>query len=109
MYPDFKQKWIAALRSGEHKQHFRLANDSYGRSPSDPRPVGTDVQARCCLNVGAYALLGERANEMGSVECFELLVGGVKNNSWAYVALIDLNDVKKASFADIANWIEDNL
>lgn len=109
MNKDFKKKWIDALRSGNYKQNYKLANDSYGREINDPRPVGVDVEARCCLNTGAHAILGDRANNMGTLDCFRLLIGNEIDKADIFIRLIEMNDIDKSSFSEIADYIEKNL
>jgi hypothetical protein len=93
--PEFKAKWIAALRSGEFKQcattiHTRKdGHDSY-----------------CCIGVGSMVKNG-RASYNGLDPTID---GGFKNP--LAKVLIDMNDgygVPKKSFPEIADYIEANL
>lgn len=88
MDPELKQKWIAALKSGEYKQ---------GKACLHNEEQGT----YCCLGVlnkvAAYGYPGDNAG-LG-----DELDARVQNQ------LMHMNDSKGYSFEGIANWIEENL
>lgn len=100
--PEFKAKWIAALRSGEYKQGtvhlYNESNDSY-----------------CCLGVACFLHNGIRPKGSGFMPSGEsgytvlpaAINGGLTSNHAAY-RLADMND-RGDSFNEIADWIEENL
>jgi hypothetical protein len=101
--PDFKAKWIAALRSGEYEQVRRhLCLDG----------------KYCCLGVAARVCGIEQdiliANEVleyhftKGCEIPSLLLGDVLQNNIVH-ALVSMNDTQRLSFTEIADWIEENL
>ena len=111
MHKNIKEKWIAALRSGEYKQGRKHLNNN---------------GAYCCLGVLCEVYLEncdepkiEKRAEVG----YDNLVfyggwsaslppevhvwSGLSNLSPAH--LIYLNDTAKKSFAEIADYIEEKL
>lgn len=88
MDPELKQKWIAALKSGEYKQ---------GKARLHDKNAGT----YCCLGVlnevAAYGYPGGNAGL------------GYELPARVQSQLIHMNDSKGYSFEGIANWIEENL
>lgn len=111
-----RDKWVAALRSGKYPQgHGRLS-----------RKTADGTSKFCCLGVLCEVLVDEGLLEREYVkygECYYTrhqkpvtthaylgksvvtLVGEQFNQ---YI-LTHMNDWKKSSFADIANWIEANV
>lgn len=111
MDQDFKKRWVEALRSGKYKQ-------GEGR-------LRTEEDCYCCLGVGCDVLgKGEWVRHKYAE----------KDELWAYksdiletavmpsdlkdavgltaadsASLIRLNDFEKRTFAEIADYIEDNL
>lgn len=91
-----KAKWIAALRSGEFKQH---------------RGGYVGVDAYCCLGVLACIQLGR--DPEGEMECVRLF--STTATLWAQVgddqqeSLVNLNDAEGKTFPEIADYIEANL
>ena len=77
----------------------------------------------CCLGVACHIMgvapkklvgepliigkVGELAKEVGVPE--EIMGGGDYSNNRLVNKLVSLNDVKKASFEQIADWVEKNL
>jgi len=99
MNKEYKDKWVAALRSGEYKQHRHGSNDNlHERTPGG-------VTARCCLNVGAHVVFGADADRMITVVCKANL--GLSSD--ASDRLINMNDKEGKNFNEIADWIEANL
>jgi hypothetical protein len=107
MKSNLKDKWVSALRSGDYRQ---------GRGHLKQKDSDKQV-CYCCLGV-----LAEIA------EPGELIPVGwgfrFRGNSGIYLkdekkflylpekdqrALSNMNDIKKASFFEIANWIEKNI
>ena len=86
MDTEIKQKWVEALRSGKYKQHHgSLFNQSR--------------TAHCCLGV--------LRDVTGSSECWnEFLRESVGEHKRT---LIRMNDEQDKSFAEIADYIEQNL
>lgn len=111
MHPEYKAKWLEALRSGEYKQgRFQLCTRE-GEGEGFLGKVA-EVDLFCCLGVLNEILnLGcsdDEArlwitNKDGSREQLPIL----DNNIQEY--LIHMNDYKGMSFAQIADWIEENL
>lgn len=98
---DFKQKWVAALRSGEYKQGIGFLKTEQGY---------------CCLGV-ACAMLGIPTEglviQKGTVGIPEMLTGhGNSHYNPDFNPLVEklagLNDGGK-SFNEIADYIEANL
>jgi hypothetical protein len=98
MDQEIKDKWIKALRSGEYKQHRGASNDRIGT-------VGAIPAERCCLNVGAHALIGAEANKLLTYQCSDLL--GLDSDQ--EFQLVDMNDSREYTFEQIADWIETNI
>lgn len=118
MKPEWKKKWIDALRSGKYLQ-----------ARGELRREGT-VPAYCCL--GVLCELGVEAGllQRGSLGSYEDLVGRrtsgtILLNSFADTVglpiadvgavadpqstLINMNDEKLYNFSQIADWIEKHL
>jgi len=94
---EVKTKWVAALRSGEYKQHRSVANDKYNTEGA--------VFARCCINVGAHVVVGAEADDMTTVTS----VRALNLDEFTVSHLINMNDRQKKNFNEIADWIEVNL
>lgn len=110
MKPEFKAAWVEALRSGKYKQGqgcLRDAGDEY-----------------CCLGVLADTLppsYGEWEPRDSGMYSFQERVGMLEDtlfNSLFVIpdstantqpALTSMNDDKNLSFAQIADYIEENL
>lgn len=92
--PEFKTKWVDALRSGEFNQG-RYALSSEGRY--------------CCLGVAAMLMLPEGAEDRAAydTDVYEASDNWLKHEQ--IQELIDLNDDQKKDFDQIADWIEANL
>lgn len=102
--PEFKAKWVAALRSGEYKQgvcFLRNARNEF-----------------CCLGI-AVELMGlnwqsnlgdcyghENSDLLGTLTASERESIGLNDD--AHMALFRMNDNGR-SFSEIADWIEANL
>lgn len=97
---DFKQRWVAALRSGEYKQgNFELYNQYTGLF--------------CCLGVaGCVAGASLKAMDLSGVLdsriSSEIPAPLIGFNELTY-ELTHLNDGLGKSFSEIADWIEQNL
>lgn len=108
MNPELKQKWIAALESGEYKQ---------------ARKVLYDGEGYCCLGVlcrvaGATfehsgllfeppVLAGDRLDDGQCLNGGALFRFGIDDNE--QTILIGLNDGRCKSFKEIAAYIRENL
>ena len=105
--PEFKAKWVAALRSGEYKQ-----GQKYLRTKSD---------AYCCLGV-ACKLLPVQWDGSASNNCIQAdgysgvmptqHMTGIGLDEDAQNTLINMNDGAEGrthTFAEIADYIEANL
>lgn len=101
--PEFKKKWIAALRSGEYKQGTGWMY-KYGKY--------------CCLGVaselcgvpakGKVIILDEGYTEEEISKIPQPLRGNSSDNN-VVKYLTSLNDVQRESFFEIADYIEKNL
>lgn len=103
--PDFKAKWVAALRSGEYKQ---------GRS----NLYDSEKDAFCCLGVAgvlngcSLASMDQKSNPVYNSE-YSRVIPGVNipllfdTMSWIS-DIIHMND-NGESFSEIADYIEKNL
>lgn len=87
--PDFKVKWLAALRSGEYAQcRMKLLTE----------------EGYCCLGVAARVA----GYEMNLVSGYAALMDfGLTPTSIR--PLVRKNDTEMLSFAQIADWVEGNL
>lgn len=100
MNAEIKQKWIAALRSGEYEQgHRQLA---VARKAEQP-------YLYCCLGV-----LCEVMNYHPNPSEFEAylpttIAGEAEVGSQDEETLVRLNDRERKTFSEIAEWIEANL
>lgn len=111
--PEFKGRWVAALRSGNYKQgqgRLRRADDTY-----------------CCLGVACD--VSGRGEWMLSEGAYEYVLSTFKRSFMAVPTVLAeeigleisldagdpqrvlwrLNDTEGRSFAEIADWIEENL
>lgn len=93
---EFKDKWIAALRSGEYTQCIGRLHDDGGH---------------CCLGV-AEIISGAKSQDTGVLigefpEAIQFKTK-VKRDENVSLTLTEMNDSGK-SFPEIADWIEANL
>ena len=106
MNPQVKAKWVAALRSGEYKQ---------GR-----RQLRTKNNRFCCLGVLCNIHAQEHpriAAEQKSPTLYMGVCGTLPAEvvEWAVMPayiegqLVDMNDLSKMNFKQIADWVEKNL
>ena len=108
MNAEMKAKWVEALRSGRYGQAQEELTDWAGNF--------------CCLGVlcdvsGAgkwvgdeYVVTDEWGSEYGdSGEVPEPLRDQLGLSGRAQAHLVDMNDTDKATFTQIADWIEANL
>lgn len=97
-----KDKWVAALRSGEYKQGKGYLHENSSNT-------------YCCLGVLCETLEFERIEGCGQIsyyidsngEYFNANLYDTYNIEENY--LIDLNDEAHASFTEIADWIEEKV
>ena len=89
--PLFKWQWCQALRGGEYKQH-----------------MGTLVSkgAYCCIGVGAIVAGVLDKMEFKDTNLAAKKIGLDYNTT---SELISLNDARRKTFHEIADWIEENL
>ena len=90
MAPELKAQWIAALRSGEYTQ---------GRHALNPAPG-----YYCCL--GVLCMVLGRPDFIKSPQTYEHLrqASGLTNSETD--GLVELNDIARQSFNQIADYIE---
>lgn len=120
----FKEKWVAALRSGEFKQvtgalSAQFVDDTYDKN----KPTETTKIGFCCLGVACKIMhpkLPLRNKALISESYFESkikvpkllhgspLVSEEEHYNPVVEKLVDMND-KRVSFKRIANFIEKNL
>ncbi len=88
MDAQLKAKWVEALRSGEFKQgHYELKNED-------------DDTRYCCL--GVLCVVADKPLAGDSYRWLDRATGD-------YGKLVQMNDDRGNSFAEIADWIEENL
>lgn len=109
--PEFKAKWLEALRSGRYRQTRDKLRDKVGF---------------CCLGVACdisgkgtwKASLSSNGKQMqmfvspygSSKTCIPYpLLEEIGLTEAEHKSLANLNDSRKATFANIADWIERNL
>lgn len=128
MNPEIKKKWVDALRSGKYTQgrgYLRdennrfcclgvlcdvLAPEGWTETVEDPDYDGDEYR-------GYYAFIEQlpEACNHEEVKYTTHLPHGIRkvceveNQFAAQDQLIDMNDEKRASFHEIADWIEENL
>lgn len=104
MNPELKSEWVAALRSGKYRQARGHICASSSR---------LDSFGFCCLGV----LLSVHQRRTPGQPVFQT------PNVYAYVEetllqteqfvavdkLVSMNDAQRKSFAEIADWVEENL
>lgn len=90
---DFKRRWVFALRSGKYKQGTGTMYNS-------------KLDTYCCLAVASDIYSGG-ATKNSYTFLPEAIAGGFDNEIAA--TLIDMNDMHRMSFNEIADWIEANL
>lgn len=93
-----KADWVKALRSDEFEQtRGELANESHS--------------AFCCIGVGYKVCIGGNIDALGSytldrtADAARIL--GLSNRQ--QLTLVQMNDVSRNSFPEIADYIEQNL
>jgi hypothetical protein len=88
-----KDEWVAALRSGEYKQFHGDWNNG-GENPTE----------HCCLDVLQIVLTGKPfgVNNDSEIMSRNLALGTVSK-------LAAMNDRSRASFGEIANYIEEHV
>lgn len=94
MTPELKAKWIAALRSGEYQQ---------GRGR-----LRTDDNRFCCLGV-LCAVTGREFIEADSTTGYQQLIEATELPYRVSNKCIDMNDISRCSFMEIADYIESHL
>lgn len=107
MTPELKAKWIAALRSGQYKQGkgALCSKDTF-----------------CCLGVLAEVFGAQKQSDaFGTIYLFETGVLTDIDYEWDMNVpeilldednqdeLTNMNDAEGKSFAEIADWIEENV
>lgn len=95
MDAEIKRKWVAALRSGKYRQGFNALSSTT-----------REGQVLCCIGVGfCVAKPEENVCAHGTTDAAQKL-GLTPAQEFA---LVGLNDDDEASFAAIADYIEQNL
>lgn len=110
MHPEYKAKWLEALRSGEYKQGWGQLCTRKGEYLSAIKVAEQDHF--CCLGVLNQILNLGCADDEGMLilerpggerEKLPILDKNIQER------LIHMNDDKRMTFAQIADWIEENL
>ena len=110
MDQEFKPEWLEALRSGKYKQGRKNLRNNRGY---------------CCLGVACEVagIPRQKVNSYKSQYIFQgstydaPVIGTVAHppSNWKGLSdaaidhLIEMNDTIKASFSEIADWVEQNL
>lgn len=96
-----KAKWVAALRSGKYQQ-----GQNYLRHDGE----------YCCLGVlcdlidpAAWKQTGEGKSEWHGARSLFPLEAAARIGIGRHIHLLTMNDEENKSFAEIADWIEQNL
>lgn len=102
MTPEFKKKWISALRSNEYKQYHGGWADNF----DNPTQF-------CCVGVALketgewdeWVAISRKDPEYGgawqaAIDLLKIL------DDWVFTTLITMNDHEEKSFSEIADWIE---
>lgn len=104
MDKDIKQKWVAALRSGEYEQ---LREE-----------LCSTLSPKCFCCIGVLALLNDIVSIDGKIlDESKVFCGELQPNALAIFGLpfreqenlIHMNDIEEKSFSEIADYIEVNL
>lgn len=101
--PEFKAKWIAALRSGEYKQ-------GTGWMYKDGKYCCLGVASELCgvPAKGKVIILDEGYTE-DEIRKIPQPLRGKSGTNDVVKSLTNLNDVQQKSFSEIADYIEKNL
>lgn len=94
---EFKEKWLAALRSGEYEQCKEALHKDGGH---------------CCLGVAEIVLGINSIDETGLILKGKNIPEAIKGASFenkTVGTLTRMNDIENKSFLEIADWIEANL
>lgn len=114
---ELRDKWIAALRSGEYTQ----GRGELKAIQHDPNYVTPPQVTHCCLGVlcavagvdmpmvSLYASNKERCEFGGANGTFQYSRRNPPLTGREQSELISMNDEQAASFETIAQWIEENL
>ena len=99
--PEFKAKWVAALRSGKYKQTTGILKAFNSV---------TNEYSYCCLGVAACVLGYETLDNkvLTGPQFPEAIRGSAHGNDNVYI-LTHMNDGQRKSFSEIADYIEQNL
>jgi hypothetical protein len=99
MKAELKQKWIDALRSGVYQQ-------TQGQITRRPNEFRADV-AYCCLGVLLCVSGKHRVIQPGCNDDYDFLdaeIGAVNRHT-----LVEMNDMRGKTFAEIADYVEAKL
>lgn len=104
MNPEWKDKWLKALRSGEYQQGTGLLccvinGQEYYCCLGVLAHIAGEPQGRLTVNGYIWQKLADKVGLPANAE-EEARVQG---------CLITMNDTRRVPFAEIANWIEENL
>lgn len=106
--PEFKKKWVEALRSGDYIQGQSQLHYSDFK---DGDEIDT-IDKYCCLGV-ACKVLGYTDKQIlnyGNIpNSFELVPSELKRGEDTQNTLVTMNDDEGKSFNEIADWIEKYL
>jgi len=107
--PEFKSKWLAALRSGEYQQcRHKLARTNVGGTGTSYCCIGVAAKVAGYVVRPGYDRIGRTNAEFDSVSGYEAMNDfGLTVGDRA--TLISMNDEKMNLFAEIADHIERTL
>lgn len=106
--PEFKAKWLEALRSGKYTQaRHKLVEIEGSYFNNTAKIIG-----HCCVAVGgkvAEVRLDDIARHLDGKQATDLVAEGIGLDRIVRDELVRLNDSQLANFREIAEWIEVNL
>jgi len=106
--PEFKKKWVEALRSGEYIQGI---SQLHYTDFKDENEIDI-IDKYCCLGVACRVLgyTDKQILEYGNIpKSFELVPSELKKDGGTQATLVMMNDEEGKSFNEIADWIEKHL
>lgn len=113
MNPEIKELWLEALRSGNYPQGIGALKEI---------KLGEEIYRYCCLGVLCETIIAKGIMDIpvraeSNLVTFDGVIGGLTSRLMdkvgltrdAHGELVRLNDLKRLSFSEIADWIEENL
>lgn len=100
--PQQKIDWVIALRSGNYPQTTGQFYRGEGESLLN-KPEGY-----CCMGV-LLKINGEHEERMRRTNLLDRLLPMLSNPRYPFWVFAEMNDDKKMTFPEIADWIEKNV